>query len=184
MLLDAACESVPRPQLLAARFFLNVKVLHGLGVEKRLVGVLVLMLLILLSRYHESGEQVEGEPLDAGSCIVVQEVQRGKVSLPFSFSFSKGDWAEVVKTLLGKPTEKLWGRVEDPTGWLLLAKDRGGGGSCASHRSGSQNYPYSPSQRRARLTRKVQQLQGKQVCCERSTTCCAKCIVSFASSGV
>ncbi|CAE7462558.1 mpeU, partial [Symbiodinium necroappetens] len=77
-------------------------------------------------QYRDSGVQVEGEPLDAGSCIVVQEAQRGKVSLPLSFSVFKGDWAEVVKTLLGKPTEKLWGRVEDPAGWLLLAKEGDG----------------------------------------------------------
>ena len=82
----------------------------------------------LLSRYRENGERVEAEPLDAGSCVVVQEAQRGKVSLPLSFSVFRGDWAEVVKTLLGKPTEKLWGRVEDPAGWLLLAKDLGVGG--------------------------------------------------------
>ena len=30
--------------------------------------------------------------------------------------------ADVFWTLLGKPKEKLWGRVESPAGWLLLAK--------------------------------------------------------------
>ena len=85
--------------------------------------------LSLPSRYRDSGERVEGEPMDAGSCVMVQEAQRGKVSLPLSFSIVRGDWAEVVKTLLGKPTEKLWGRVEDPAAWLLLAKDSGAEGA-------------------------------------------------------
>lgn len=73
--------------------------------------------------YDESGEQVDPEPLDAGSCVMVQEARRGRVSLPLSFSMSRGDFTEVMKTMLGKPTEKLWARVEEPAGWLLLAKE-------------------------------------------------------------
>ena len=81
----------------------------------------------MVLRYDESGEQVDPEPLDAGSCVMVQEARRGRVSLPLSFSMSRGDFTEVMKTMLGKPTEKLWARVEEPAGWLLLAKAWGGG---------------------------------------------------------
>ncbi|CAE7737818.1 mpeU [Symbiodinium necroappetens] len=73
--------------------------------------------------YRETGEQVDHEPLDAGSCVIVQEAQRGKVQLPLSFWIFRGDWAEAVKTMLGKPTQKLWARVEEPAGWLLLTKE-------------------------------------------------------------
>ncbi|CAE7197492.1 unnamed protein product, partial [Symbiodinium sp. KB8] len=73
--------------------------------------------------YQESGEKAQADPLDAGSRVVVKEVQKGNVSLSLISLACGGDVADVFWTLLGKPKEKLWGRVESPAGWLLLAKE-------------------------------------------------------------
>ncbi|CAE7545753.1 unnamed protein product [Symbiodinium sp. CCMP2456] len=73
--------------------------------------------------YQESGEKAQADPLDAGSRVVVKEVQKGKVSLSLVSLALGGDVADAFWTLLGKPKEKLWGRMEAPAGWLLLAKE-------------------------------------------------------------
>ncbi|CAE7610864.1 unnamed protein product [Symbiodinium sp. CCMP2592] len=73
--------------------------------------------------YQESGEKVQDDPLDAGSCVVVQEVQKGKVRLSLASLVLSGDVADVIRTPLGKPKETLWGRLETPAGWLLLSKE-------------------------------------------------------------